>query len=375
MEFVVVPQEAFFKARIDEVLLQQFQTIAIKLKKDFACFSVEEDHRNSSHRAHEADGTGDDRGGRRDRGWKHGITRQGPRNHNHNHNHNYNHHTAIDSTSTTTATRPRIGLQEMSTDMILQRDINSLLNKLTDQNESVIIPKILKHVTDTGVASIHMVVSSVWKMSKLSPKYQVYYVELLNQISNIQDGVFRDLVKDGIKGIWSTYMSERGWLIPTELVTNGETESEDEFCGYVAWKKQAVAIIELWCKLCIGGKCAPLSHADIKQLWSQITNEIDKNWALQNMKMVDSLLELIMTMLQQLHFLNNNVNKEKVGSWQTRATVGNTANLVIPGAMRFRLMDILELLRTTKTKNIKKGLVYKDSFFSKAKHDGSSNRF
>lgn len=236
----------------------------------------------------------------------------------------------------------------------MKRDFRSLLNKLSDQNMPQISPAIIKILQGHGEPSVPVLLDCLYRMCMISPNYQVYYVSLLQTASNIDNGVFEKPIKDGLRALWSRFLESCEWDMPSDLVLVSQSppggEGDDaEFCEYVAWKKEAVAKIELWCKLCID-KVSPLTHADVKGLWGLLIKRVDEYWNATMYKHAEVMFELVYAMLHQLQFLNNPTTQEKVEGWKNMVT---TANL--PGPFRFRLLDAIEFLQRHSRKFPKKG--------------------
>lgn len=127
--------------------------------------------------------------------------------------------------------RTKIGLLDTAPETLLKKELHTLLNKLTYQNQDTLINK-LKKVFQP--ANPHLFTSVIYHYLKTQPTFQPLYFHVLDQV--IPDST--DLWTDH----WHTYQTTQEWYLPPLP----EQHDYDTLCAYLKRKNQTLALAQAW---------------------------------------------------------------------------------------------------------------------------------
>ena len=140
--------------------------------------------------------------------------------------------------------RPKIGIQDSSTAATLKKELQSLLNKLTDTNFQTILVKVIQLFDMTYVS---IFIDIIWSYLQRQPDFQVLYIQMIEKI-------YEQLSEDSYieigtvwNAIWRKYLSFKEWKLNKELVET--SHSYNDFCDYVKEKKRLISTIQAWARL------------------------------------------------------------------------------------------------------------------------------
>lgn len=147
--------------------------------------------------------------------------------------------------------RPRIGNQDISTEAIITKDFQGLLNKLSKSNYSNILISIEKQFIEDY---LFIYIEILWKYFQKQPNYQDLYINILDNIYElIKNDDVRKQLNQYWKNKWVNFIDNNEWIISRQMIkdslNDNENEGYDEFCDYVKEKKRLIAVAQSWARM------------------------------------------------------------------------------------------------------------------------------
>lgn len=140
--------------------------------------------------------------------------------------------------------RPKIGIQDSSIAATIKKELQSLLNKLTETNFQTILVKVIQLFDMTYVS---IFIDIIWSYLQRQPDFQVLYIQMIEKIyEKLSEDSYIEI---GIvwNGIWRKYLSVKEWKLNKELVET--SHNYNDFCDYVKEKKRSISTIQAWARL------------------------------------------------------------------------------------------------------------------------------
>lgn len=176
--------------------------------------------------------------------------------------------------------RPRIGNKDISKEAIITKDFQSLLNKLTNQNFTVIQIGLKKiYIEDY----IQIYINILWKYFQKQPVYQDLYIKILENLYTYTKNIEHiENTKLFWNDMWNNYLSNKEWQLSKKIVEESQVDIENsenyqDYCDYVKEKKRLLAVIEVWARLINKEFIKVSPYKLLSNIINTIYNDIDIN--------------------------------------------------------------------------------------------------
>jgi hypothetical protein len=176
--------------------------------------------------------------------------------------------------------RPKIGNKDISKEAIITKDFQSLLNKLTNQNFTVIQLSIKKIFIEDY---IQIYIDILWKYFQKQPVYQDLYIKILENIYTYTKNIENiDKTKQFWNEMWNNYLSKKEWQLSKIMVEESQVDIENsenyqDYCDFVKEKKRLLAVIEVWARLLNKDFIKASPYKLLTNITNTIHNNIDIN--------------------------------------------------------------------------------------------------
>ncbi len=228
--------------------------------------------------------------------------------------------------------RPKIGVKEISIEMMGKKEFLSLMNKLSDKNKNSLIKNFI--VRDSCVK---IYVSISWDMMLRSPEYQNIYFDLLNYIKDkIKDS---SLLFNELNKICEDTVIEKKWLPPENTL---EDNDYDEFCDFVKWKKRIISTSKAFVMLTNRGWIEYKSI--VGPLITNILDELNILLKSGGCKITDSLLEQLLILIDIIQSQQEDHIIEFMKVWIPMSDT-------LKPSTKFKLLDLKDIFER-KMKNL-----------------------
>jgi hypothetical protein len=175
---------------------------------------------------------------------------------------------------------------------LARKEFLPLMNKLTLKNKVSILNQVRRCMKTPFITTY---VNIVWDTCLDSPSYQNLYIEVLDIIGTLG----QDQLRNQLLVRLDNYFNKSEYLTPAEFadasepeVSEGEhTETYDEFCASVKWKKRALGTVSLLILLEQKGLLE-----SVQRLSDKLLESSNKYLESGQYELVDSLLEQLLVL-------------------------------------------------------------------------------
>lgn len=225
-------------------------------------------------------------------------------------------------------------------DINVNREFISILNKITHGNKEKLLIKIKEYIHKENTS---VYIKLVWDMMLRCPDFQDIYIDIILLIkdNNI-------LYINELEIIWKDYVLYKQWLPECSIclsVSSDESSSNtyDEFCEFVKWKKRANAAIRAFMLFelqnIIDNK---LIQELTKYIITSISIYINDQTSTNALQIINCLLEQMLTIVHTLKIYKCEVTKKYIKEF----VKNNEVHIpTFSPSNKFKFIDIIENLK------------------------------